>query len=197
MCVISVWEQWLKTPKEQNEWGPLSPRFIWCHASPKPDPKCYKAPQPALTSWCKISAKETFTLLLFLVSQQKKEDLLEWLWKMTQEYVLRVSNDSWFFFLKLNVIDCNYKASINDQLGDGLRGWKEGTNAIKMLDAQLCLIGMRRNACKRKITILLKSQKYIAGPQLCNKTQRKLTIWASSNQAADLPSILILICYYI
>lgn len=36
------------------------------------------------------------------------------------------------FFLKLDVIGCNYKVSMNDQLGDVLRGWKEGINAIKM-----------------------------------------------------------------
>lgn len=128
----------IKTPKEQNEWRPFSPWFICCHALPEPNPKWYKAHKPSFTLRWKISAKETFNLLLFLVSQ-KKLLLLEWLWKMTQEDVLTVSNDSWFF-LKLNVIDCNYKASINEQLGDGLRGWKEGTNAIKMWDTQLCLM---------------------------------------------------------
>lgn len=121
-------------------------RFIWYHALPKP--KWYKALQPGLTSWCKIGAKETFTLLLFLVPEKKRfywNDCGKW----HKRNVLTVSNDSWFF-LKLDVIDCNYKPSINDQLEDVLGGWKEGTNAIKMWDTQLCFIGIPLNVVQGK-----------------------------------------------
>lgn len=59
-------------------------------------------------------------------------------------------------FLKLNVIDCNYKTSINEQLGDVLSGWKEGTNAKKKVGYTAVSY---RETCKsgpRKITVLLK-----------------------------------------
>lgn len=134
VCVISPWEWWLKTPNSRMNEDHSPHSSFGAMFNQNQTQSETKHPSPV---WHHDAR-----------SVPKKHSLFCYFWFPKKGFTGRiVENESfqWFliFFFNLNVTDCNYKESINDQLGDGLRG---RTNALKMWDAELCL--KRKEACK-------------------------------------------------
>ena len=116
-CVIPTWKCWLTTPKEQDEWGPFSPctvHLVPCFTETQNDTK-----NSSLVWHHDARAVPKKHSLLYYFWFLKKKERFYWndCGKWHKRNVLTVSNDSWFF-LKLDVIDCNYKPSMYDQLED-------------------------------------------------------------------------------
>ena len=134
--------------------------------------------RPNLTSWCK-NLPEKYSLFCYFWFPQKTR--IYWNGcgirhkKTSQQFP--VIHD---LFLSPNAIGCNYKASINGQLGDYSRGWKEGTNEPWLFPTEV----------NTENTILLKWEEYLASPYFLNKIWPKITAWGSSNQTLDLSHVL-------